>query len=95
MNKNYLNSHILFVYIVFVIDSRCFVFYNRRKKREGFLVRHVFIVNPAAGKGKKSLQIADSVHAFFRQRRPGKEYQVYQTSGPADAERAAPHRAAA
>lgn len=52
-------------------------------------MRHVFIVNPAAGKGEKSLQIADSVHAFFGQSRPNEDYQVYQTSGPADAERIA------
>lgn len=41
-------------------------------------MRHVFILNPVAGKGQKALALKEQIHAYFASH-PEKEYRIYIT----------------
>lgn len=56
-------------------------------------MRHVFILNPAAGKGQAALALTEQIEAACR--KAGCDYAIYRTAAPGDATRLAREEAAA
>jgi len=50
-------------------------------------VKHIFVINPIAGKNKRALKIIPEIEQYFSEAGKGLEYQTYITKEPGDATR--------